>query len=272
MTSMAGPMAAAAAAALSLDPADVAVPKRSHKSLPERAEKLANGDPLAAHPGRGARWRQQPVPSPETLERLVNLAEHVADRQAKAAYARAFVALQAKLLPVTPTSTSTFGPYATLGDIMANVQQAAGRRGLLAGLQPQRAVGAAAAGDGADPDDDADPRGRPRRSSEVSIIVEVGPVSASAPASRCAPMAQARAAALTATRRLAVLAMLNLTTGEPEQPEAAEAAGRAGAGGGAEAVRGAGARRPARSCSRRGARCRSGCGPTCSGPCRSWWR
>lgn len=219
--------------ALSLDPAAVAT-RKSHRSLPERAEKVANGDPLAqlltmAMDGGGSKLQA------ETLERLVSLAEHVADRRAKLAYGEAFVKLQARLTPVTPTSTSTFGPYATLGDILSAVRKPLADEGfsLAFGLN-QRWV---------PQQNDVELTllttlthiGGHSESSEVSIVVEVGPVS-SRTGQAVRSVAQARAAALTATRRLAVLSMLNLTTGEPEQETATEAAAEQAPEGVAEAV------------------------------------
>jgi|GEM_PF-6524281 len=209
---------------LSLAPADVA-PKRSHKSLPERAEKVANGDPLAQVLAMALDGRSN-VPSPEVLERLVTLAEHIADRQAKLAFVQAFAQLQAKLLPVTPTSTSTFGPYATLGDILTSVRKPLADEGFSLAFSLDERFLPGREDTTLSLQTTLTHIGGHNEVSEVSIVVEQGPVSQRT-GQPVRSIAQARAAAVTAARRLAVLSMLNLTTGDPEQdnqPEAAEPA------------------------------------------------
>jgi hypothetical protein len=156
------------------------------------------------------------VPAVEQLTQLVSLAEHVAAKQAKQQFTRAFAQLQHALKPVTPTSSSTFGPYATLGDIVSAVREPLAAQGFalsfrLSEVQTDAGVELLLTTMLSHVDGHTE-------TCTIAVPIEVGPVS-SRTGEAVRSVAQARAAAVTSARRLSVLALLNLTTGESEQPE-----------------------------------------------------
>jgi hypothetical protein len=156
------------------------------------------------------------VPAVEQLQQLVALAEHVAAKQAKQQFTRAFAVLQQALKPVTPTSTSSFGPYATLGDIVQAVREPLAAQGFglsfkLSEVQTDGGVELLLTTSLSHIDGHTE-------TCTIAVPIEVGPVS-SRTGEAVRSVAQARAAAVTSARRLAILALLNLTTGESEQPE-----------------------------------------------------
>jgi hypothetical protein len=195
-------------------PEPVAVPV-TVEPMPYRAEVAVSftDNPLS----RILAWVEtHGVPAVEQLQQLVVLAEHVAAKQAVQQFTRAFVALQHTLKPVTPTSTSSFGAYASLGDIVSAVQQPLAKHGFglsfrLTEVQANGGVELMLVTLLSHVDGHTE-------SCQVSVPIEVGPVS-SRTGEAVRSVAQARAAAVTAARRLSVLTLLNLTTGESEQPE-----------------------------------------------------
>jgi hypothetical protein len=162
---------------------------------------------------------QHGLPAVEQLSQLVTLAEHVAEVKARQAYTVAFAQLQQALAPITPTQTSTFGAYASLGDMVESVRKPLAAHGfaLSFALNDQREEQTGelmliltttlshVAGH--------------RERCMVAVPIEVGPVS-NRTGQPVRSIAQARAAAITAARRQAILTMLNLSTGDPEQPDA----------------------------------------------------